>query len=493
MRRSSLLLLPLFFVWAAALTLNLAWAGDEPAAAPPKPEAAKKEPTTKSPDPLDTMVAELRIEAAKIRGLAWTFDVPGHDILKKEIPAAFREEVDSFMPKEKRERYTRALRRLGLLTDAQDPFELMGSMMAGMAGGFYSPRAKELFVVEGFSGDAARPVLLHELIHALEDQHFDFQSRTLPISMDPDRTFAATCVVEGSAEHARLAYQALHPDITAAFMASNSDGKSAAAQMRIMQTVPAFMIVPTMLHYRHGPRLVARALKEARDDDYAAVMKRLYADPPVSTEQVLHLDRWFTKTRDYPRGILWAGDLTEALGRGWEKLFEQRQGELDLALYLDRFLGGTNGLLNVRNFVQAVPACAVARKAAAGWDGGRMAFFAKEGAPIVMLQAWVFDTPKDAAEAGRALTDALKKQHGEAWQATDWQATAPHLGAPFQTNTLSYTGRQGPGRIAIRHDQVLVLDGAPKESFETAWTWALKTRFLDDARDTWSSKSEGTK
>jgi len=176
--------------------------------------------------------------------------------------------------------------------------------------------------------------------------------------------------------------------------------------------------------------------------------------------------------------------MTEALGRGWRKLWEQRQGELYLALYLDRFLGGTKGLLNFQNAMQAVPACAAARKAAAGWDGGRMAFFEKGDEPIVMLQAWVFDTPADATEAGHALTQALKAQHGDAWKATDWEASTPHLGAPLAASTLSYTGRQGRGRITIRGDQVLVLDGAPEASFETAWTWALKTRFLHDERDT---------
>lgn len=456
---------------------------DAPPAAPKQDEAGAKAQAE-----LDKIVVELREEAARIRGLAWKSDVPGRNILRKDIPPAFAEEVAFYFPQAKRDRYTRALQRMGFLAEDQDPFVIMGSMMAGMAGGFYSPRARELFVVEGFSGDGAKPVLLHELVHALEDQHFDFRALTLPITMDPDRSFAASCVVEGSAEHARVAYQEAHPEVMAAFMRSMADPAAAQEQMRVMRTVPAFMIVPTMLHYRHGPLLVARALREAGGKDYKEVMAGLYADAPESAEQILHLDRWFTDKRDYPRGIVWAGDLTQALGPRWDVLYEQRFGELSFALYLDRFLGGSEGRVDFKNLMRAVPACDRARAAAAGWDGGRVLFLANGAEPVVMVQAWAFDTPDDAGEAGAALTEALKRQHGDAWVARAWEATAPALGETLETRTLSYTGRYGPGRIAIRKDRVLVLDGAPEAALETLWRWVLKTRILKDDRDTWEAE-----
>ncbi len=480
MRRTFPILLALLL-----LPVGLAWSEDE---APAPKKGAGDEALAEAQAALDAMMKELRAEAARIRGLAWKSEVPGRMIRRADIAPSFAQEVEHFMPRAKRERYTRALRRLGLLGPDEKPFELMGSMMAGMAGGFYSPRAKELFVVEGFAGDGARPVLLHELVHALEDQHFDYQSKTLPIAMDPDRAFAATCIVEGSAEYARVQYQAANPAAAAAFMRQSADPAQAQKQMQILQTVPAWMIAPTMMHYRYGPMLVARAMREAPEKDYKTVIAELFAAGPVSAEQVLHLDRWFTDKRDYPRGILWAGDLTEALGRGWEPLYEQRMGELALALYLDRYLGSTNGKLNVPAFMTGIPATDRAKKAAEGWDGGRLLFLSKGAEPIVMIQAWVFDTKDDAAEAGEALLDALKAQHGDAWKAKDWSATAPGLGRPFATRTLTYEGRFGPGRIAIRHDQVVIVDGAPAASLETIWKWALKTRFLRDDRDTWQSK-----
>jgi len=475
--------------WLVLLCLVLgfvarAHAEDEAPPAAPKQDEAR----AKARAELDELVVELRAEAERIRGLPWKSEVPGHTILRKEIPPAFEEEVAFYFPPEKRGRYARALRRMGFLAEDEDPFTIMGSMMAGMAGGFYSPRARELFVVEGFAGDGAKPILLHELVHALEDQHFDYRALTLPITMDPDRSFAASCVVEGSAEHARVAYQNAHPEIMAAFARSSADPEAAKEQMRVLRTTPAFMIVPTLLHYRHGPLLVTRALRQAEGKGYKDVMAELYADPPESTEQILHPDRWFTDKRDYPRGILWAGDLSTALGPGWEAIYEQRFGELDLALYLDRYLGGTNGRVDVRNLMRSVPTCDQARKAAEGWDGGRMLFLANGDAPLVMVQAWAFDTPDDASEAGAALAEALKRQHGDAWKAGTWEATAPAIGQAFETRTLSYTGLYGRGRIAIRPDRVLVLDGAPDDAFETAWRWVLQTRILKDDRDTWTAK-----
>ena len=36
---------------------------------------------------------------------------------------------------------------------------------------------KTLYLLRGFSPDGARPVIFHELIHALEDQYFDLDAR----------------------------------------------------------------------------------------------------------------------------------------------------------------------------------------------------------------------------------------------------------------------------------------------------------------------------
>jgi hypothetical protein len=444
---------------------------------------------------LDGLIRELRIEAEEIRGLSWKHDVPGAVIAPKDIPAAFDEELNALLSPEAQDLVTKVARRTGLLRADQDIWELQKAMMVGMVGGFYSPRAKKLYVVEGYSGDAARPVILHELVHALEDQHYDLDAVSMPLLKNLDRTFAVGCLVEGSAEHARVTYQARHKDITALFLEASRDPAAAQRQMQVLSRVPAWMILPMMMQYQTGPAFVAQALgayqKQNGAEDkgstvaYAQVMGRLWQDPPISSEQVLHPERWFGAKRDYPRAAVWAADLAETLGRGWEVVHEQQMGELDLALYLEHHLGGRKGLLNPTNMLYPVPAGERARTAAAGWDAGSMVFLEKPGAPMAMIQAWAFDTEKDAKEAADALLDALKQAHGEDWAAESWQAASPALGAPLASRTLSYTGTYGPGRMVQRGPQILIADGIPAARMDTVWRWLLQTRFLKDERDTW--------
>lgn len=434
---------------------------------------------------LAQVVKELRVEAAEIRGLPWKRDVASVMLARERIAPLFEAEMDLYIPRPKRAAITRALRHLGLMKPDQDPFDLMKRMMQAMAAGFYSPREKKLFVVKGYAGDAQRPIILHELVHALEDQHFDLLASSLPSMFDPDGTFALSCVVEGSAEHARELYQQRHPEVTALFMKSLADPEHGRRQMEIMRKVPAFLHVPTQLHYLHGPRFVARALRELEAGGYAATIAQLHADVPVSQEQILHSDRWFSSTRDYPQRVVWAGDLSKALGRDGRILLDQRMGELDLALYLDFFVGKNGGMVSFANMQHAIPACEPARRAAIGWDAGRQVFLERADGGLVSVMALAFDTPGDAEEASTVLLEALKLRHGPAWKPHRWTAFAPGIGSPLASRTLTFEGALGAGRILHRGTEIIIADGVPPERLEVLWRWVERTQFTRDVRDTW--------
>ena len=76
------------------------------------------------------------------------------------------------------------------------------TMFQSAVAGFYNPETGDMYVIEGMDVIGQKPTIVHELIHALEDQHLDFQGASLPLMDNTDRTFAQTCVVEGSAEYA---------------------------------------------------------------------------------------------------------------------------------------------------------------------------------------------------------------------------------------------------------------------------------------------------
>jgi hypothetical protein len=436
-------------------------------------------PTEQEREALRKMVAELREEASKIRGLAWKRDVPADLLSRAQLRENFLKEIEEEYTPEELERDTKVLRRLGLLTAHEDPIQLQLDMFQEMAGGFYDPKVGKLFIIEGMAGEAQKPVILHELVHALEDQWFDLELRVRPLEYDPDRLFAEKCLEEGSAEHARELYQKAHPDIDKLYNDAQSDPAAAARQLKVLQAVPAILITGTLLHYQTGPQVVAKAV----GDDYAKGMERLYADPPVTQEQVLQPKKWFGERKDYPRVIVFAGDVAGAAGLGWEKIHELTVGELDLALYVDHFLGGNRGRISLMHIGSPLPVSPAAAVAARGWDGGRCVFVEKKGLPIGVVNAFAFDTEQDAIEAYDALTGCTKANCGDKFQAGK-ETEAP------DGRTLSYDGPFGAGRIQRRGVEVLQADGFPAARLEQVWTWVAMTRFLKDERDTWDPTRE---
>lgn len=463
----------------AVLALGLpAWAEDAPA------PAAPSAPTEAQRLEVKRLVDGLRPEAARIRGLEWKFEVPADLITRVEMRADFLADLDTEYPPEKRARDTAILRRLGLLKADQDPVTLMMDFMESGVAGYYDPRKKHMRIVHGLAGPEQQPTILHELIHALEDQHYDLEKRTKPFEEDSDRLFAEKCITEGSAEHARALYEAAHPELAETFARAQNNPEMAKAQMKSFAKVPAWMFVPTLLHYETGPAFADRAIKGGT---YPERIHALYVDPPVSQEQILHPERWFGERKDYPQTVVLGGDLAAACGAGWKVLHQLAQGELDLSLTLDFFLGPTKGRYNV--LMPTETPFRAARKAAAGWDAGWAVVLEKPGLPLVMVDVWAFDTAQDAWDAAEQLGKAAEKAAGPAWLSRGWSKQGD-AEVPASA-VLNYLNQHGVSRLVVEGTRVLRVDGAPLAVLESLWPVVLKTSFVKDARDTWVPGSEG--
>ena len=473
------------FVLLLALLAFVVPATAEPEAPAPSTPTTEVPDEPESPAPAEmterdkilSYVAEMRKEAARIRGLEWKFDVPVDLLTRDQLRERMVQMMEEEVTPEERERDTRIMRRMGLIGPDEDPYEMMKEALQEMVAGFYDPEKKCLFLIEGLSGEGQKPVLLHELIHALEDQYIDLKARSERYKEDGDKLFAEKCLGEGSAEHAVAIYLKENPRIRRLFLEGQRDPEQARRQMKVMAKIPAFMILPTMMHYDLGPAFVRRAV----GDEFPGGMDRLYENGPVSQEQLLHPSKWFGEMQDWPQEVVWSTDFATLLGDGWKKVHDLPAGELDLAFFLDFFLGGNDGKVNLRLLQQGKKYAAIAEQAAAGWDGGRSYFLEKEGLPAAWVEAQVFDTIEDAAEAYDAILDAVKAMNGESFRLHEDEAVA--LGE--NVRAVHFEGAYGHGRMMQRGDQILSVDGLPLELLDKVWPEALKTTFVKDERDTW--------
>jgi hypothetical protein len=170
-----------------------------------------------------------------------------------------------------------------------------------------------MFVVKGsgFTG-VERDTYAHEFTHALQDQHFDFKGKLNyseeSCQEDSERCAAIQSLIEGDAtltEMTWLQTYATQQDI----MDLQSFYQS--YQSPVFDSAPAYMKLDFMFPYDQGYTFVQSLFGQG---GYAAIDKAFTNQNPLSTEQILHPNRYPSDTPipvDLP-------ELANTLGSDWK-------------------------------------------------------------------------------------------------------------------------------------------------------------------------------
>jgi hypothetical protein len=124
-----------------------------------------------------------------------------------------------------------------------------------------------------------------------------------------------------------------------------------------------------------------------------------YAEPPHSTEQVLHPSRYggqqggATSLRDDPTKVV-VPDVGPVLGEGWGMLVEETLGEFVIGLYVEETLPKAR-----------------AWRVAEGWDGDTFVVWEHEDGRRVWVWRSVWDTSAEAAQFEQALGALIPQRY----------------------------------------------------------------------------------
>jgi hypothetical protein len=175
--------------------------------------------------------------------------------------------------------------------------------------GWYEPSTRRLVVVEGETDAMGRGVLVHELFHALQDQHFGL-ARLHAQARDADAQRAVTALIEGEA---MLAVSEL----------LDYDFEQHA---KLPETGPLDpQRFEKIFHYGAGLRFV-RALRDAGGWE---LVDAAFRDPPQRTAEILHPVRYLERTRERDEEELFSAWRLTAFVGDYQPL-----GEYDLQLFL---------------------------------------------------------------------------------------------------------------------------------------------------------------
>jgi hypothetical protein len=371
-----------------ALTLtNDRRAAPAPTSAAPAPSSTRAAPTTTRPavaaPRVPAAVRAVQSDVTELRGLRFRRQVPVTIQSPGKLARRLLRTLDAETDEARQAREGRALAVLGHLPQGTDLPRLLRRIQAESVLGFYLPgRAPKgrLYVRSSRGLDPyARVILAHELTHAVTDQHFDLTRSdrlAAAVGRDDEET-AYSALAEGDATLVMQRY--LRERLTPAEQAA-AGLASAGDRTPMRDAAPAVIRESMLFPYVEGLRFVFRLYQVG---GWAAV-NRAYREPPTSTEQVLHPDRYLVR-RDRPQQVT-VPDVSGRLGAGWGRGTVIGFGELDARLLLNSKLPEST-----------------AEAAAAGWDGGRLRTFQRAGRTALVLRT-VWDSSAEASEFCTAMT-----------------------------------------------------------------------------------------
>ena len=378
----------------------------------------------------DELLAAIADEMETIRGLDATQPISNGLMSRAKVADYMEEELDREYTPEELENDTRAMAAFDFIPEDYDLRSELLELYSTQIAGFYDDEKNTLYVVSDTGMDLlARITLAHEITHGLQDEHFNLDTFLDDDRMSDDEILARQALAEGDATLAMTAYLMNHlSDITAEDMAALESEEIEASEQQLAEA-PAIIRETFEFPYTYGEAFVSALYEEGWDAVDAA-----YADPPVTTEQILHPEKYLT--RDEPQ-IVALPPLTATLGSGWHLSDAGVLGEFQVQVYLSQQMDRE-----------------IADAAAAGWDGDQYAvYISGDDELLVLSTAW--DSLADQSEFTACYTAYAEAKYGQSGHrggnAILWET-------PGQTAYLAWNGATaliilGPDRTTV--DRVL--------------------------------------
>ena len=300
-------------------------------------------------------------------------------------------------------------------------------LLTEQVAGYYDPKAQQFYLADWIDLDGQKPVMAHELTHALQDQHFNLQRFENWPKGDSDAELAAHALIEGDATLAMTLYMAKNPLVALAFIHSLGAQEAASEQFK---QAPRALRESLLFPYEEGSAWATQLYKRGGWE----LVSQAFTKLPQSTEQILHAEKYFSY--EAPQKLT-LPDLKSALGPAWKRVDYDVNGEWGCYLILDEFLNDTTE----------------SKQAAAGWAGDRFALY-ETGKPdqffVAQLTAW--DTPLDAQEFFSAYARRTAKRYADARE--------------LKSDDDRFEWQTSSGRVVLelRGSRVAIVEGVPSST-----------------------------
>ena len=395
-------------------------------------------------------------ETSEIRQLSILRPVESSTQSRAEIERTLIKNLDEDMTAAQAHASEVTLRKLGLAPAEFQYRALMIRLLTEQVAGYYDPKTQQFHLADWIDLDGQKPIMAHELTHALQDQHFNLRRFDHWPKGDSDAELAAHALIEGDATLVMALYVANNPLRALAFLKSLG---ATGLPSEELDKAPRALRETLLFPYQDGEKWVSVLYKQGGWDR----VSKAFIELPRSTEQILHPEKYFaheppvkvtlpdvasfldtssSSSENRGRRSEVGQDLRTARLPAWKRLDSDVDGEWGFYLILDQFLKSP----------------AESRRAAAGWGGDRFALYEGPRGEAMLVSLSVWDTESDAREFFDAYVKRTELRYSDStWIEPSFNAQSPALSKSFSTS-------EGVVSMEVRGGRVLILEGVPSRA-----------------------------
>lgn len=332
------------------------------------PQEKKASAPLQAPPGVEVSFEDALLRVEQVRGLKKKAPVQGLLVAEADLAEHLERALAFERPDQVLEGTEQMLVLLGLVDRDFKLEDTMIKLLHENLAGLYEPRLKLMMVRKDLPEQTAHITLLHELVHALQDQYFDLEEIVTSHPDDTDKSSALSCLAEGDATSTML--DGVLPNGKTAL-----DLPDATVEAQFFSQAPKTEAPPIIVRSLYAPYLDGFKFVQGlrRRGGFEAV-NQAFVKPPLSTEHILHDEKYLAY--EAPKAV----PVPAPPEPGYELLLHDIWGEQSLRLALEEWM----------------PMDAAAQ-AAAGWGGDRIVVYSKHNKLAV---AWhiEMDSEADAAE-----------------------------------------------------------------------------------------------
>lgn len=375
--------------------------------------------------------SEILQQLSEITGFKIRKPVPQDSMTRDQLKAYFNKRLAETVSPEELRLEELVLKRFGLVPESFDLKQSTLDLMTEQAAAFYDYRRGRMVILDGQSGFMQNIALIHELAHALADQHFDLDKYIRKNSAGDDALLARQAVMEGQATWlmseimVRRAGQSLRDSPAMVRMMSRMAGEGSGI-FPVFDQSPLYLKESLLFPYAQG-MLFQQAIVEKLG---GAAFLEVFRKPPLTSQEILQPERYLERSASQTVQP-YVKPAPPPDPKRWKLLTSGALGEFDHRILLRQYDPGRES--------------AAARWTASNYEVQE----SKKDKSILLSYASRWESP----EAAREIFEAYKTVLQGKWTRCQFAEETP--------TRVRGTGDAGLFELTLDGDTVRSLEGLP--------------------------------